>query len=126
VKITAEHVIDILKGKTAKHGVSIPVSSILRFVKNRKENERRARARKMAEIDTLLDEQFADIDRRAPAVDEAKYGLTHQQVYLAIWRAGLSTEFIRENFILTDDGNPFRRYYRITEKGYDAIKPYLN
>ncbi len=60
--------------------------------------------------------------------DESDYDLTHRQIYKAIWAAKLSTNFIREHFVLTEDTHQdgsLRRFYMISDEGYKAIEPHL-
>lgn len=48
---------------------------------------------------------------------------THMDITRAIWEANCSTEFIRENFPISEEiiSGKLCRYYKISEEGYNTI-----
>ena len=63
-----------------------------------------------------------------PLFDQADLGLTKEQVAKAFWAAKLPTQFVRDNFFLTDDSHQdgtLRRFYLMTPAGAEAIEPFI-
>ena len=61
-------------------------------------------------------------------IDEYETDYTHDEITKAIWKAKLSTKFIRTHFPIaqdTDQEGQLYRFYKLDKKGLGAIKPFL-